>query len=180
MESGAHARLAWVGRLDSRAGSLLYGWNNGRLAGAAILVSALGSQRIFIPCGILVALITLVKREFPEALVMAAVLIMTRICFTLCKRIELRSRPPVSGLSSNSFPSGHTMAAIAVYGTAAAVMVHAKLSWLPAIVVASTLLGAAVGIARVIRGFHWLTDVAAGIAVGLMLFGLGYLGLRYL
>ena len=69
------------------------------------------------------------------------------------------------------------MAVSAVYGTAAFVLMHSDLAFLPAIAVWSSFLAAAVGVARVIRGFHWLTDVVAGVATGLLLLILARIGL---
>ena len=142
---------------DERASSWLYAWNSGVVGRAAIVLSALGSDRAFIPFAGVAAIVVWWERQFAGAAALAIVTAVTRICISAFKNTVRRVRPEVSGLSSSSFPSGHAMAVSAVYGTAAFVLMHSDLAFLPAIAVWSSFLAAAVGVARVIRGFHWLT-----------------------
>jgi undecaprenyl-diphosphatase len=154
---------------DERASSWLHAWNSGLAGRAAIVLSAMGSERAFIPFAAVAAIVVLWERQFAGAAALAIVTAVTRICISAFKHTVRRVRPAVSGLSSSSFPSGHAMAGSAVYGTAAFVLMHSDLSLLPVIAVWSSLLAAAVGLARVIRGFHWLTDVVASVATSLVL-----------
>ena len=79
-----------------------------------------------------------------------------------------RARPAVPQLDqappTSSFPSGHTGAAVALYGCLAVILlVNAKPRW---VAVSLALLGFAIPIfvaaSRVYRGMHYLTDVMAG------------------
>ena len=76
---------------------------------------------------------------------------------------QLDAAPPTS-----SFPSGHTAASVAFYGTVALVLAwhtrHLWLRWLGVLVaVAVPLL---VGGSRLYRGMHFPTDVLAGLLLG--------------
>src|SRR5689334_3239487 len=105
---------------DARISSWLYRRNHGLLHHAAIVLSALGAQRLLIPCAGLATLAVLLDQRFAAALVLVVATVVSRVCSWMAKRLVPRTRPAVSGLSINSsFPSGHTMAAIAIYGTIA-------------------------------------------------------------
>jgi diacylglycerol kinase family enzyme/membrane-associated phospholipid phosphatase len=80
---------------------------------------------------------------------------------------ELDASPPTS-----SFPSGHTAAAVALYG-AVALLVYKRAgrntSWL------LLLIPAAVGVARLYRGMHYPSDVIAGALLGAACVGAAHL-----
>jgi undecaprenyl-diphosphatase len=84
-----------------------------------------------------------------------------------------RHRPPVHRLDAapptSSFPSGHTAAAVALYGSVAAVAV--RLGWRVwvrrALVVLAVAVPVLVAFARLYRGMHYPTDVLAGALLGL-------------
>ena len=90
------------------------------------------------------------------------------------KALVGRNRPPgaaeyVSDLDK-SFPSGHTMAGIYLYGAVAiALWLLARSSaspvWKP-LAVALGVLGLLLGLTRLMIGVHWFTDVLAGLAYG--------------
>jgi undecaprenyl-diphosphatase len=91
----------------------------------------------------------------------------------LLKAIFQRPRPnlvaPLASVSTYSFPSGHATMVTVFFGGLAAVVFHVTARPAPRAVAA---LGAAlaitsVGLSRITLGVHWLTDVAAGILVGL-------------
>lgn len=155
--------------LDYRLSFWLHEHNSGLIGAMAKILSSPGSERIFIPCAGIVAIVAFLERQYVGAAALLAVAAATRIFIELLKRGVRRPRPLASGLRSSSFPSGHAMAGAAVYGTAAFVLTHSDASLLPAIAVWSGCAAVTIGIARVIRGFHWLTDVAAGAALGLAL-----------
>ena len=154
--------------LDYRVSFWLFRCNSGPVGVAAKMLSAAGSERIFVPFAAGAAAAALFEGQFVGAAALAFVTMLTRIGISVLKTKMLRSRPVVSELSSNSFPSGHTIAGGVVYGTAAFVLTHSDWSLMNAITVCSGLLAAAIGTARVIRGFHWITDAAAGVVLGVV------------
>jgi undecaprenyl-diphosphatase len=87
-----------------------------------------------------------------------------------------RTRPDIdqlSGVSGDSFPSGHTASAAATYAALALVVGVGRSS-----LVRARLAGIAAGVAgmvaasRVLLGVHWVTDVLAGLALGWAWFAL--------
>jgi membrane-associated phospholipid phosphatase len=94
----------------------------------------------------------------------------------LIKEAVGRSRPG-GPLDSPSFPRGHTAWAIAVFGLALVLAVQRR-AWAPA--VACLLVVGAMGPSRVLLGVHWLSDVIAGYAIGLIwLIGVLVVGLPW-
>jgi membrane-associated phospholipid phosphatase len=83
-----------------------------------------------------------------------------------------RLRPTVPHLDpappTSSFPSGHTGAAVALYGCIAIIVLrNLRQRWLALSVVALCLaVPLIVGISRIYRGMHFLTDVVAGAIAG--------------
>jgi membrane-associated phospholipid phosphatase len=92
-----------------------------------------------------------------------------------------RPRPPQqTGLAVTtipSFPSGHTMSAIIVYGFLAYLLVPRmhSLFWKWTVILVSIFIILFIGFSRVFQGGHYLTDVVGGYALGLAWAGLIYL-----
>jgi undecaprenyl-diphosphatase len=112
------------------------------------------------------------KRWF-EAVVVAVALILEASAFLAITLIVGRGRPDVERLDSSpigsSFPSGHTAAAV-VYGTLAVIVFwHTRHALARvAVVVVCTLVPVVVGLARMYRGMHHVSDVVAGALLGLV------------
>ena len=110
------------------------------------------------------------RRDRRAATMLAAVAAGTEVLNLLLKAGFGRARPElwpgVAALHSYSFPSGHAMAAAAIYGMTATVVGRLvprlrRAAWL-----AATLLAVLIGLSRVYLGAHWATDVLAGFAAG--------------
>jgi undecaprenyl-diphosphatase len=128
--------------------------------------SALGSERTFVPAAIVFTALFYALHRPRAALTVIACALLTLGCIRLAKRSMHRARPPVTDLTSSSFPSGHAMAGVAVYGAAAVAVaqIYPDLSgvlWFA--VPAAAIL---IGLSRTCLGFHWLSDVLAGLAIG--------------
>jgi membrane-associated phospholipid phosphatase len=83
-----------------------------------------------------------------------------------------RARPTVPHLDAapptSSYPSGHTGAAVALYGCLA-IIVYRNVArrWLAGMIIAPLLaLPFIVGLSRIYRGMHFATDVLAGAVAG--------------
>lgn len=89
----------------------------------------------------------------------------------LLKHLFARARPDlfdeITRPASYSFPSGHSMESMAVYGAVAAVVASAHPRSRPFVIPAAALLIVAIGFSRVYLGVHWPFDVIAGFAAGI-------------
>ena len=88
----------------------------------------------------------------------------------LLKHIFVRTRPVGIGLISESgysFPSGHSMAAVAFYGFFIYLILNSKLDKYKKIVFSSLLLLLIllVGVSRIYLGVHYASDVLAGFSI---------------
>ena len=110
-------------------------------------------------------------RRWLEPLVLVMSLVLEAAVFITVTTIVGRPRPAVERLEgspvNSSFPSGHTAAAAAYTALAVVIIWHTDRRWLRYVAVfAAAGVTAVVGISRMYRGMHYLTDVVAGVALG--------------
>jgi membrane-associated phospholipid phosphatase len=111
-------------------------------------------------------------RRWREPMLVAAAVIGEVTIFVLITLLVDRPRPPVSHLDvappTSSFPSGHTAAAIALYGSwAVLAWERARSALLRGLLTAlAVVVPVIVVLARLYRGMHFPTDVIAGAALG--------------
>jgi membrane-associated phospholipid phosphatase len=119
------------------------------------------------------AAMRMVFKRWRESLFLAAAVCAQVVVFLVCTLVIVRDRPAVRPLDTfppaQSFPSGHTSAAVALYGGIALVLgMHARrkavavLGWITLLAFAAT-----VGISRVYRGMHHPSDIIASFINGL-------------
>ncbi len=112
-------------------------------------------------------------KRWHEAAFVALTLVFEATAFITITAIVGRSRPAVPRLLDSpvdsSFPSGH-VAAATVYGAFAIVVFwHTRARWARSIAVAGAVaVPVVVGLARMYQGMHFLSDVIAGIVLGLV------------
>ena len=139
-----------------------------------LVSSYLGGTEVVIGASLLVgALVVWRTRDWRLAAVPAiAILVETAIFLSIAALVN-RERPPVAKLDvappTSSYPSGHVGASTALYLTFAILALHIKHAWLRwttiLICLATPLL---VAFARLYRGMHYVTDVAAGVIAGIV------------
>ncbi|MBE8967037.1 phosphatase PAP2 family protein [Nostocales cyanobacterium LEGE 12452] len=90
----------------------------------------------------------------------------------LMKLLFGRARPAlwkhIINVGQHSFPSGHAMVSIAIYGFTAYILAKQFPQWRFWIYALTVVLIAAIGFSRLYLGVHWLTDVTAGYGAGLL------------
>jgi membrane-associated phospholipid phosphatase len=118
--------------------------------------------------GIAIVAAAVLHRWWPLVLMVVAI-VGELVLFLNSALLVGRPRPSVSHLdaalpATSSFPSGHTSAAICLYGGLAVIVVGVTRAWWRWLVVAAAVLVvAAVAMSRLYRGAHHPTDVLAGI-----------------
>jgi membrane-associated phospholipid phosphatase len=121
-----------------------------------------------------VAVTAFVWRRWREPAMVGAAVLGEVLMFLAITTLVHRPRPPVSHLDAapptSSFPSGHTAAAVVLYG-AWAVLANerARSALVRGLLIALAVIAPiAVGLARLYRGMHFPTDVIAGALLGLV------------
>jgi membrane-associated phospholipid phosphatase len=114
-----------------------------------------------------------VWRRWHEALFVVTCLVFEATAFITITYIVARERPAVERLLdspvSSSFPSGHVAAATVYSAFVVVVFWHTRRLWIRALAASvCTLVVVAVALSRMYQGMHFLTDVIAGIALGLV------------
>jgi membrane-associated phospholipid phosphatase len=107
-----------------------------------------------------------------ESGILVAAMVGELVVFYAATKIVHRPRPPVPRLDvappTSSFPSGHTAAAVALYGCIAILVlwIYGRRPATRVAVVVLCCVPVVVGVSRVYRGMHYPTDVLAGALVG--------------
>ena len=84
-----------------------------------------------------------------------------------------RDRPELwklvdSKTHTSSFPSGHAMMSLVIYGLIGYLLAVRLPRWRWWIAIGTILIVTIIGFSRLYLGIHWPTDVAAGYAAGLI------------
>ena len=141
------------------------------------------TSRSWVPCSadtgvkiivtaIIAVVMFIVWRSWREPFLICFALILEASVFITVTAIVGRPRPgchPPSMRcpSDTSFPSGHAAAAAAYCAIAIVIFEHTRNLWIRTItVILAVAVPLIVGISRMYRGVHYLTDVIAGIALG--------------
>jgi membrane-associated phospholipid phosphatase len=120
-----------------------------------------------------IVILSLKRKSWTPAIVIASAGLGSLLMTIAGKDIIERDRPPLADAVapfeySPSFPSGHTLNAVAIAGVIAYLLVlrrHSAGSRALTIIVAS-LFAVTIGLSRVFLGHHWFTDVLAGWVLG--------------
>ena len=120
-----------------------------------------------------VALLVLSRRRWREALWLLATVQSSMLLNVVLKLAFARQRPqvgaPLVHLASFGFPSGHALAATVFWGALVSLLPPGRRKG-PALAGAAVLV-LLVGLSRIYLGAHFLTDVLAGAAEGLVCIG---------
>jgi membrane-associated phospholipid phosphatase len=159
-----------VGELDSGTDVWLADHRVPLLDGASGALAELGNTPVVVGVGLVAAATALVvaRRWWPAVFLVTAVVGELAVFLTTTVLID-RPRPPVEHLDAqlpptSSFPSGHTAAAICLYGGIAALVLTATRAWWRWLVLAAAVVVVTVvALARLYRGAHFPTDVLGSV-----------------
>jgi membrane-associated phospholipid phosphatase len=160
--------------LDRSVTDGLNRWASGSETIVAILqqISSFGGRGTLIPLVTLVVVVLLIRRRPRPALYLvvtgAGALIMDPSLKALIGRLRPVVEVPVASAPGNSFPSGHALGAMVVYGMIVLVFLPAmRRRWRPWFIGLAAVIVTAVGFTRVALGVHFLSDVIGGFLLGL-------------
>ena len=130
----------------------------------------MGSAFAIGPVALAVLAWACLKRETRAALVLVIVVVLTEALNLALKQMFERPRPTlfqeIETLYGYSFPSGHAMAAVGIYGIIGVIVSRLLPKHRRGVTVALCVLIAMICISRVYLGVHWPTDILAGAAAG--------------
>ena len=166
----AHSRL---GRADGSVDSTLARHRDHLLNALTLGATDAASTIPVIAAGVLVIIAAaLVFRRWREPLFVATVLVGEVAIFVVTTLAVHRPRPNVVRLDhappTSSFPSGHTAASVALFGSIAALVVlyGARAAWRRLAITVAILFPIVVAASRLYRGMHYPTDVLGGALLG--------------
>ena len=146
-----------------------------RIKDVVVWVTALGSFPVVGPVVGLTAIWAVVRRRFPDAIVLVAAFLTIWLVVDVAKVAFDRPRPPGSHVLTEGFayPSGHAANAVA-WVACAVVLVRGGSGWARrfAAVTAALVLAVTIALSRVYLRAHYLSDVEGGLAVATAIFAL--------
>lgn len=145
------------------------GWN-----AVTHILSLSASTLVIVGIATGVVVVALVRRRRDGVAIFVVAMIGEVLMFLAITAVVDRPRPDVVHLDpappTSSFPSGHTFAALVLWGSIAA-LAHRQ-RWAPALrrtaMVLAIVVPLAVGASRIYRGMHHPTDVLASLILGLL------------
>jgi membrane-associated phospholipid phosphatase len=161
-----------ITRFDERVAETLADNRTGFLNDAATVCAALTDTYNKIAISLLIFGWFLWKwRRWYEAVYMGLPLVFEASAFITITHLVARDRPEVEQLLTShitsSFPSGHVAAATVYSAVAIVVIKHTSKTWVKALAVSLAVLATVlVAWARAYQGVHFLTDVIAGVLLG--------------
>ncbi len=158
--------LTWDEPLERAVDDLRVPW----LVSVVKVISSLGGTTVVV-AGLVVLLLFVYRRCHSLALVLLAATLARPIVEWGLKSLIDRPRPSfnqLTGTAGASFPSGHPMAAVALWGLlppVIALFTHRRFLWWCSVVASAGIIGL-VGLSRVYLGVHWLSDVVGAWFLG--------------
>lgn len=166
-------KLAGISWFDKKDVALLKGLDPLRIHSAIpffTFMTQLGSSKVLLPLIAVFMFFFIGTKRFLSFVVLPLAFLLQHWLNDLLKNTVMRARPPLHHLihvSGYSFPSGHAMNAMAVYGTLAVLLWFQLRNKTAKIVTAvfGAILIVLIGISRVFLAVHYVSDVIAGFCV---------------
>ena len=147
---------------------------NNILTGIFKVFTFFGSTAFIVALSVILFVVFLICKKKNHAYLTASVIIISTILNNVIKVIIMRSRPEVLKLvveTSYSFPSGHTMASVTIYGILLYLLnkTDLKSGLKNTLRVILFILPIFIGISRIYLGAHFATDVIGAYLVSTIL-----------
>ena len=150
-------------RLDTAVETALVPHRDNALVAVARILTELGDPALVVPL-LLVGVVLLPRRGAALRHVVVLVAVLAAAVLGLKAGV---GRPAAHGAAAHggSWPSGHTTTAVVVWGTAARLLLRRP----AAVLAARWVVPPVVGVSLVLAGYHQVSDVLAGFALGALL-----------
>ncbi|MDX2240067.1 MAG: phosphatase PAP2 family protein [Leptolyngbyaceae cyanobacterium bins.302] len=137
-----------------------------------LALTQLGNPAVVTPLACIILGLLVWQRHWQEATFFAIACLGATILNTGLKLVFNRIRPDLWQHliveTSFSFPSGHALGSVVLYGAIAYLLSQTYPQWSKAIYALAGMLTGAISLSRLYLGVHWLTDVIAGISIGFL------------
>jgi undecaprenyl-diphosphatase len=169
----AFVRAGALDRLDARVELAVHRLDSGLADAVLTTATWIGEDLVLLPALAVVIALALRHRRRAIALVLAVDAIAVIAAYSALKVMFSRERPrlfdKVALPTSYSFPSGHAMSAIGIYGAMAAALIALYPRSRRLVIPPAIALIIAIGVSRVYLGVHWPSDVLGGWLAGVPL-----------
>lgn len=178
LSSGAIAACAKVGEdvfnhesgpFDEPIRAWVLAHQNPAVRKAFLVITSVAAPAVIIPCTAALGAWLWRQRSLPTAGSVVLSPAASLAIFLAVKRIYRRKRPEGGARLHQltyAFPSGHSTASAAIFGTASYVLWREQMMPRSAAIALSTIGTLLVGASRVYLDVHWTTDVLGGWSVG--------------
>lgn len=160
--------------LDKSVTEYIISFRSEALTNYFTFATDLGDRNAYIVITVFLAAYYFFKqRSWKFILQTTAVLLLATFSNIVLKRVFNRARPTLDHLvtvNTLSYPSGHSMSAMAFYGFLIYLCLRYKMrAWLKSLlVIALVMIILSIGVSRIYLGVHFPSDVAAGFVGGLI------------
>jgi undecaprenyl-diphosphatase len=164
---------AWVSAFDAAVGGPIHELRTPVLTAFFYLCTLMANTGTVVFITATAVAVLAVRRRFAEAILVFVVVAGGQALGTLVKNLVVRQRPLASQAlipppNTYAFPSGHSLAAVLLYGVLAFLLLRAVRTRRAriAVTVGAVVLIGLVGLSRVYLGVHWPSDVVASWILG--------------
>ncbi|MEE3718993.1 phosphatase PAP2 family protein [Tumidithrix elongata RA019] len=137
-----------------------------------LLVTKLSNPEIAVPIGLVTLVTLLIQQAHLEAWIVTiaglGAIFLNKGLKPMFARLRPDLYPQLIQENSFSFPSGHALGTVVLYGAIAYLLAKHYPHYRIWIYLLAAILVMAVGLSRLYLGVHWPTDVLAGWAIGLL------------
>lgn len=163
-----------IAGFDTAVYNLLTMHMNESLTNIAKAITLFGADKLIISISIGILIITVILKKVKTGVIVILFLYIVHTINYIVKIIIQRPRPEILRLipeSGFSFPSGHTMAATALYGMLVYLILRSELNKNLKILfsVILSLMTFLVGLSRIYLGVHYASDVLGGFLLSIIL-----------